>query len=98
MKNTIEVINEQPKKCAVIDDDVKPCGALRRALEDGQNRKGLIYRMYFNMKTMKPSRSQILVKSGDFVKNGVTVNFCPFCGENIVHHFYEPWPDTGDAA
>ena len=79
-------MTEKIIKCKVDDDDIKPCWALESTMEEHHNRKGISMMQFYNMKTMKPSRSVAIVKSGQQMKKGLALNYCPFCGENIISH------------
>ncbi len=60
----------------------KWCPGLFQALEvDG--RKGIRILTVYHMPTGKPTRKFATLYSGDYVKSGVVLNFCPFCGTNL---------------
>lgn len=60
------------------------CPGLVKALEFSDGRgKGIRVRVMYSTTTWKPSRKIAMLHSGDFSKNGVILNFCPFCGKNL---------------
>lgn len=70
---------DQPRRCSVEDGNfVRPCSTLQKVL-GGQVRLVVLT----NLKTLKRSRSFIVMKAGDFKKDGIVFNCCPFCGERI---------------
>lgn len=67
------------RKCAVRDGRfVEPCETLQKSFGRGVNHVN-----WSNHETRQPSRSFVTIKSGEFQKNGIVVNCCPFCGERI---------------
>jgi hypothetical protein len=76
------------KKCAVVDNAVKPCTFLQGALEPAGAPFGqrLHVRTLINMKTHKFGRSMVVLNSGDHRKTGIVVSFCPFCGGDLSSH------------
>lgn len=83
--------NELILKCSVSEDGkhIKPCRLLTAAFEFNSppNKKGIIQYQLHNHQTGKPSRTYFIAKSGDYKKNGLALNFCPFCGEEIDSPF-----------
>ena len=77
-------------KCKVVDYNIEPCWALELTIEDHHRKKGISMMQFFNMKTSKPTRSVAMVKSGQRTKKGLALNYCPFCGENIIAHMEKP--------
>lgn len=74
-------------KCSVSEDGrhIIPCRMLTSVFEDNSppSNKGIIQYQLHNNQTGKPSRTFFIAKSGDYKKNGLALNFCPFCGEKI---------------
>ncbi len=72
-------------KCKIAEGKfVVACKHLQEASEYGHPRgkkKGIF--AWALTKDFKPSRTFFGVKSGEFVENGIALNYCPFCGENI---------------
>ncbi len=56
------------------------CETLIKCLDD---KKGLSGRDTFDMKTLKVTRT---INLGEFEKNGIVFNYCPFCGERIFQN------------
>lgn len=75
------------EKCSVDGRILRPCDTLDRALEDNASRKGLAYFETVNLETLEPARSIAIAKSGEFVKQGIVLKFCPFCGTDIFSHW-----------
>jgi hypothetical protein len=64
----------------------EPCSGLLQILESIHPRstgKGITKLAYTDLETLKPSRTFIIAKLGEHKKNGLILNFCPFCGERI---------------
>lgn len=75
------------RKCAVEGDAVDPCPVLARAIEfQSREGKGLRFVQLIDLATWLPTRSFVTVRSGEFVKQGIVLNFCPFCGTDISTH------------
>lgn len=67
------------KPCRVRDGAfVEPCVTLARAVG-----KAVEHMHYVNFKTGKPSRSFVVLKSGEHRAEGIVMNHCPFCGTRI---------------
>ena len=67
--------------CTVRDDAfVSPCDGLQKLIG-----RAVDLVEYTNFETMKPSRSFVTIKSGEFSKQGLVANFCPVCGSRINH-------------
>lgn len=67
------------ERCSVRDGSfVQPCDALARSFG-----KGVEHHHMLDMRTRKPSRSFVAIKSGEYSKRGTAMNVCPFCGERI---------------
>lgn len=78
--------------CQIENRFIRPCPSLNRIIESSASAgraKGFFLDTLMNLKTGELTRSFIRIKLGEFVKNGVVANFCPFCGKNIVNHFLE---------
>ena len=72
-----------PRKCQVRDGQfVVPCWALARAMRSNRG-GGFEKRDMVNVKTGQPTRSFVIVHSGEWLKTGIVVNYCPFCGSKI---------------
>jgi len=74
------------KKCYVQDDIIMPCKLLDKALEGVSlsKRAGLSLLVLSNGETGKTG---ILLRSGDYHREGVIINYCPFCGTPIADQF-----------
>ena len=67
------------ERCSVRDTAfVEPCDALARSFGRGVEHHHMV-----DMKTRKPSRSFVAIKSGEYSQRGLAMNVCPFCGERI---------------
>lgn len=78
--------------CRIEGRFLHPCSSLNRALEVGHSQsrsKGLFLDTFINLSTGEPTMSFVRLKLGDFMKEGVVTNFCPFCGINIRNHITE---------
>jgi hypothetical protein len=78
-------------KCKVRDNRfVDPCETLSQTIDNNipgfSKATGVFIQHLTNMKTFKPSRTYVGLKSKNF-KNGLLFNFCPFCGEDISDPF-----------
>lgn len=73
------------KGCRIQGNHLRPCWALDKAFTEYRG-KGIRFVQLTSLVTMKPSSSFATLHSGEFVKRGVILNHCPFCGEQISHH------------
>lgn len=80
------------KECTMDGLLIKPCDLLARATSDYQAhyKKGLsimpIVQLVENAEGKKDfvnTRDYLIVKNGEFQKNGVLCHFCPFCGCDV---------------
>lgn len=73
--------------CKLAKGRIKPCRGLDEVLEldggNGTRRQGAKLQTLINTKTGKFSRQWVVLKSGKHSKNGIVMNNCPFCGEQI---------------
>jgi hypothetical protein len=74
----------ESQPCYVEDGELKMCVGLQGVVEYSC-RKGIKSQMFMNFKTGK-SWYALIALSGDYVKKGLVMNFCPFCGEDIISH------------
>ena len=81
-----------------VDDGlfVRPCTSLAGAMDGSSAGKGraLFLSQYINLRTGKPSRSFVVLRMGQHIKDGIAVNVCPFCGERIDAPFQDDEPAT----
>lgn len=78
--------------CKIEGKFLRPCSALSRIIEDapsGGRAKGFFLDTYMNLKTGEMTMSFVRIKLGEWLKNGIVANFCPFCGVNIRNHIAE---------
>lgn len=70
---------------------IEPCVAMIGAFDGSSAGKGraLFMSQYINIKTGEQSRSFVVLRMGDHIKNGVALNVCPFCGERIDAPFQD---------
>lgn len=83
------------RKCTVRDGNfVEPCETLAQA-SNGRPYGTATGIFTHNMTYVegpnfgKPSRTFFSVKTGEFAKKGICLNFCPFCGEKIDAPFIQ---------
>lgn len=69
---------------------VQPCNALGQAIEyENVAGKGLRFVRLTKLDEKGDfgnGRHFVTVRSGEFVKRGIILNFCPFCGSDIGSH------------
>ena len=77
------------KKCSVENKHVIPCEGLLSLVEGkySDTKKGLFFLDLMSADTGESTRSGYGIKSGQHKKNGVILNYCPWCGEKIGEHF-----------
>lgn len=75
-----------PQKCKVRAHDIQPCPPLRDSMEASVGNKGILFHQFYNVKTHKPSRAVVSVRSGEYMKKTIAFNYCPFCGVDIIGH------------
>ena len=74
-----EQVDQFYKNCEIIGVDIKPCKAMSETLDGIRLRLTTIV----FMKTGEKSREHIVLYSGDHKKNGIVLNFCPWCKEKL---------------
>lgn len=76
--------------CSVTDGRLKPCNPLNMAIEGPNLGRGKGVRFMqltiLGSGNFADGRSCATIKSGEFAKRGVILNFCPFCGADIGSH------------
>ncbi len=74
----------KPIKGGYVDPE-SICEALTMATERGPagRRKGLFSSSMINLDTRYSLGVAITLKAGEFSKNGIYLNFCPFCGGEL---------------
>lgn len=78
---------EKYHKCFVENGILNPCPTLEKAFEEtNSNKKGVSLFVLTNIDTGTVSRTTATLRSGDLPRNGVIINYCPFCGESIADH------------
>lgn len=79
--------------CVLDGKIVRPCWALAQVAEGGR-RKGVRRLDYVKIEdgSFAPARTIFAIASGQHAKEGVSMNFCPFCGAKIL-----PEHDTATA-
>ena len=70
------------KQCKLNKAFFTPCDTLEKMIQDTRG-KGVSYFTLSNIETGKVTRSAANLKSGEFSKRGVLMNFCPFCGNAV---------------
>lgn len=80
--------DEVRTRCVAEGRKLTPCTTLEKALgEPNGGQKGISMLVLSNVNTGETTRTGVSVRSGDYSKRGVMLNFCPFCGEDVVSHF-----------
>jgi hypothetical protein len=60
------------------------CDGLSRAIDaHGLARRALSAEHVINAKNGRSVRTLLVLRSGEFRKDGVVVNYCPFCGTQV---------------
>jgi hypothetical protein len=72
------------KSCHVEKGELFLCSGLQ-AVTEIDCRKGVKTQLLLNFKTGEETYVFVL-HSGDYVKNGLVMNYCPFCGKDILSH------------
>ena len=82
-------MSEQGKACTVENGILKMCKALDKVLlpEANARGKGAYLLVISDLSTGEVARIGAVIRSGKYAKKGALFNYCPFCGENISHHF-----------
>ena len=89
-------MSDRPERCSLVEDGkvVQPCHFLAAGVESsfarGSRRQGLQLITLVNIRTREKARTFVAVRSGEYGKSGVAINFCPFCGEDINTFDKEP--------
>jgi hypothetical protein len=58
---------------------VQECWAITKAANTSHARRGLDMSQFVNLEG-RVTRTLAVLYNGDFKKNGVVLNYCPFCG------------------
>ena len=69
------------KKCKLSTKSLRPCSTLSRAISD--KNVGITSKIIFSMSKRVAIREIIVLHSGEWKKQGIVLNFCPFCGQSI---------------
>jgi hypothetical protein len=84
--------------CQIKKGRIAPCKGLASVLEldggRGTRRQGVKLQTIINFKTGKFSREWVVLKSGDYNKTGIVMNYCPFCRESIFEAAHPTTPET----
>jgi hypothetical protein len=98
----VEEKNER-RKCEVVLKPpyrLEPCKFMNELVQEpGRRGAGLFVWQKSSMVTYKPTREAWVLKSGDYAKNGMHINFCPMCGTDIRGLFtglFEKEPTNGN--
>jgi hypothetical protein len=90
MEETVSVGNYP---CLVSSKIVRPCTSLWRALEKKSSSagrgKGLYLDFVISLETGETTMTFVRMRLGEYMKSGVVINVCPFCGVNISRHLME---------
>jgi len=74
------------KKCSIKEGRIEPCIALGEVLQSpgrGTRQQGLEMQSYLNMDSFKFSRNLVILKSGKHGKNGLVLDYCPWCRSKL---------------
>lgn len=78
-------------KCAVTDGVLAPCTGFDSVIADyGTRGNGVTILPIRNLTTLKVTRTCAVLRSGNTHKNGIIMNYCPFCGTSIAEHMKSP--------
>lgn len=82
-------MGDHPKSCVVENGILKVCKVLDRVLHPEPNAqcKGAYLLELRNIETDEVTRTGAVIRSGEYSKTGLLMNFCPFCGHDISAHF-----------
>lgn len=82
-------MSELRERCSVEGRILRPCGMLDKAIDDSYptSKKGLLYFETVHRASLKPLRSVVIAKCGEFRGAVIALNFCPFCGADIISHW-----------
>lgn len=70
-------------ECRLEGQLLVPCTPLDRATEyQGHYRKGLSI-MPITNRQLERIKDYVIVKGGDYKKDGIVCNYCPFCGKSV---------------
>lgn len=72
------------RKCHIENGEPVLCSGLA-AVTESDCRKGVKCELFLDFKTGEEWHL-FVVYSGDYVKKGLVMNYCPFCGEDIIGH------------
>ena len=73
------------KQCRINGENIRLCETMQRCLTE-PHRLGVACQNIFNLETGKVVRSVVTLRSGEFKKNGICLNYCPFCGSPLYDH------------
>jgi hypothetical protein len=73
-------------KCKFVKENWVACDMMNKATQE--KRPGLNNGMLMNFKTGEVKDIPIL-RSGEFVKKGIVLNFCPWCGVSLKRLYKE---------
>lgn len=76
-------------KCKLTASKLSLCEGLQKSIQE-QRRGGITEEIILNIRTGKNIRRLLVLRSGDFRKNGIVLNYCPFCGEQIYKEQQHP--------
>jgi hypothetical protein len=69
--------------CKLLKGRIKTCAGMAAVLEyddgRGTRHQGAKLQSLMDMKTGKFTRQWIVLKSGEYSKTGIIMNYCPFC-------------------
>jgi len=68
--------------CKITKAAVTTCEGMSRTLQAGHG-GGVTEELLFNARFTKAIGRIFILRSGEFKKNGIVLNFCPFCGQRI---------------
>lgn len=72
--------------CKLKKGKITACAGLSGVVDNhgrGTKLQGVKMQTLVDLKTFKFSRNIAILKSGKHGKNGIVMNFCPFCGKEI---------------
>ena len=78
------------ERCVIEDKRLTPCAALERALEDDSKPARGLFPIEIFALAAGFVRSGAILRSGEFARRGIILNYCPFCGADIGSHLAAP--------
>ena len=72
--------------CKVEDGLITLCPSLGKAIVGTGHAKGLNFVNIVNVESLETVSQFVSLKGGELPKQGIVINWCPFCGTNLSDH------------